>query len=87
MGYASLAVRGKPYIGACGRFLFALLRGCGEELRVTLRLSSMAGALEAFEMAGLKLGSIVFTRAGEGHTALVQLRGGWLRAYVAAVAE
>ncbi|MEM1810071.1 MAG: hypothetical protein QW324_04345, partial [Thermofilaceae archaeon] len=73
--YCYLDVRGeKLYIGACGRMFFALLRGCEEEFRVSVKLSLLAEALEAFEMAGLKPGSIAFTR-GERRAVLIQLRG------------
>ncbi|MEM0023887.1 MAG: hypothetical protein QXF90_04390 [Thermofilaceae archaeon] len=73
--YRCLEVKGeKLYIGACGRMFFALLRGCMEELKVTLRLSNIAEALEAFMLAGLRPGSIALTR-GEGRAVLVQLRG------------
>jgi len=85
--YCYLDVRGeKMYIGACGRMFFALLRGCSEEFRVSVKLSYLAEALEAFEMAGLKPGSIAFTR-GERRAVLIQLRGGWLRAYIPAALE
>ncbi|MEM0094066.1 MAG: hypothetical protein QW753_06850 [Thermofilum sp.] len=85
--YCYLDVRGeKLYIGACGRMFFALLRGCEEEFRVSVKLSLLAEALEAFEMAGLRPGSIAFTR-GERRAVLIQLRGGWLRAYIPAALE
>ncbi|MEM4688037.1 MAG: hypothetical protein QXH65_02790 [Thermofilaceae archaeon] len=52
-GYASLDVKGeKLHIGACGRVFFALLRSCSEEFRVSVKLSYLAEALEAFEIAG-----------------------------------
>ncbi|MEM1714153.1 MAG: hypothetical protein QXE91_00005 [Thermofilaceae archaeon] len=43
----------KLYIGACGRVFFAMLRGCTEELKVSVKLSYIAEALEAFEIAWL----------------------------------
>ncbi|MEM0024519.1 MAG: hypothetical protein QXM80_02055 [Thermofilaceae archaeon] len=73
----------KLCIRACGRTFPALLRGCTEELKVSVKLSYMAEALEAFEIAGLKPGSIAFTRR-EGRAVLIQLRGGWLKAYILA---
>ncbi|MEM0344445.1 MAG: hypothetical protein QXP94_02845 [Thermofilaceae archaeon] len=85
--YCCLEVKGeKLYIGACGRMFFALLRGCEEEFRVSVKLSHLAEALEAFMLAKLVPGSIAFTR-GERRAVLIQLRGGWLRAYVAAALE
>ena len=51
--YANLEVKGeKLYIGACGRVFFALLRGCAEEFKLSVRLSYIAEALEAFMLAG-----------------------------------
>ncbi|MEM0023299.1 MAG: hypothetical protein QXM80_03165 [Thermofilaceae archaeon] len=73
-------------ITACSLSFFTLLRGCTEGFRVSLKLSYLAEALEAFMMAGLRPGSIAFTR-GEGRAVLIQLRGGWLKAYVAAALE
>ncbi|MEM1690672.1 MAG: hypothetical protein QW794_04200 [Thermosphaera sp.] len=85
--YCLLEVKGeKLFIRACGRMFFAELPGCTEELKVSVRLSNIAEVLKAFEMAGLKPGSIAFTRR-EGGVLLVQLRGGWLRAYVAPFIE
>ncbi|MEM1714738.1 MAG: hypothetical protein QXE91_03055 [Thermofilaceae archaeon] len=52
-GYASLDVKGeKLHIGACSRVFFAMLRGCTEELKVSVKLSYLAEALEAFEIVG-----------------------------------
>ncbi|MEM0119810.1 MAG: hypothetical protein QXJ38_05405 [Thermofilaceae archaeon] len=53
---------------------------------MSLKLSYLAEALEAFEIAGLKPGGVAFTR-GERRAVLVQLRGGWLRAYIPAALE
>ncbi|MEM0024935.1 MAG: hypothetical protein QXV98_02480 [Thermofilaceae archaeon] len=72
-------------ITACSLSFFAL-PGCTEGFRVSLRLSNITEALEAFMLAGLKPGSIAFTR-GEGRAVLIQLRGGWLKAYVAPFIE
>ncbi|MEM1568992.1 MAG: hypothetical protein QXI84_10970, partial [Thermofilaceae archaeon] len=49
-------------------------------------LSHLAEALEAFMLAKLVPGSIAFTR-GERRAVLIQLRGGWLRAYIPAALE
>ena len=85
--YCHLEVKGeKLYIGACGRMFFAMLPGCTEELEVSVRLSNIAEVLKAFEMAGLRPGSIAFTRR-EGRAVLVQLSGGWLKAYIAPFIE
>ncbi|MEM1848810.1 MAG: hypothetical protein QXN94_00940 [Thermofilaceae archaeon] len=85
--YCCLEVKGeKLYIGACGRMFFALLRGCEEELKVSVKLSYLAEALEAFMLAELVPGSIAFTR-GERRAVLIRPRGGWLKAYVAAALE
>ncbi|MEM1788378.1 MAG: hypothetical protein QW085_07290 [Pyrobaculum sp.] len=63
--YCRLDVRGERlYISACGRLFFTLLPSCTEEFKVSVRLSYLAEALEAFEMAGLKPGSMAFTRGG-----------------------
>ncbi|MEM4029091.1 MAG: hypothetical protein QXO02_04305, partial [Thermofilaceae archaeon] len=73
--YCCLEVKGeKLYIGACGRMFFALLRGCEEEFRVSVKLSYLAEALEAFMLAKLVPGSIAFTRE-ERRAVLIQLRG------------
>ncbi|MEM2474542.1 MAG: hypothetical protein QW407_01325 [Thermofilaceae archaeon] len=62
--YCCLEVkREKLYIWACGRVFFALLRGCTEEFRVSVKLSYIAEALEAFMMAGLRPG-VLRSRAG-----------------------
>ncbi|MEM0023346.1 MAG: hypothetical protein QXM80_01005 [Thermofilaceae archaeon] len=73
-------------ITACSLSFFTL-PDCMEEFRVSVRLSNVAEALEAFMMAGLVPGSVAFTPVGEGRAVLIQLRGGWLRAYIVATAE
>ncbi|MEM1908523.1 MAG: hypothetical protein QXT79_04060, partial [Thermofilaceae archaeon] len=62
----------------------ALVGGEGE-YRVTLRLRTLADALRAFKIAGLVLGSVGF--APMRLLTLVQLRGGWLKAYIAPFIE
>ncbi|MEM1523236.1 MAG: hypothetical protein QW407_06835 [Thermofilaceae archaeon] len=86
--YCGITVRGeKMLVGAFGQRFFALLPGCEKEFKVTQRLSSLADALRAFRIAGLKPGSIAFAPIRDGRLTAVQLRGGWLRAYIAPVVE
>ncbi|MEM1908426.1 MAG: hypothetical protein QXX25_04280 [Thermofilaceae archaeon] len=83
--YCYLDVKGeKLRIGACGRVFFA--RGCTKEFKVSVKLSYLAEALEAFMLAELVPGSIAFTRE-EQRAVLIQLRGGLLKAYIAAALE
>jgi len=71
-------------VSGCG-LSFTALTGCEGEYKVALRLRTLADALRAFKIAGLVPGSVGF--APMKLLTLVQLRGGWLRAYVAPVVE
>ncbi|MEM4454376.1 MAG: hypothetical protein QXT28_06685 [Thermofilaceae archaeon] len=75
---------GRLRVSGCG-LSYTALAGCEGEYRVTLRLRTLADALRAFRIAGLVPGSIGF--APMKLLTLVQLRGGWLRAYVAPFIE
>ncbi|MEM0459259.1 MAG: hypothetical protein QXZ31_05290 [Thermofilaceae archaeon] len=75
---------GRMRVSGCG-LSYSTLTGCEGEYRVTLRLRTLADALRAFKIAGLVPGSVGF--APMRLLTLVQLRGGWLRAYVAPVVE
>ncbi|MEM1810402.1 MAG: hypothetical protein QW324_06030 [Thermofilaceae archaeon] len=75
---------GRLRVSGCGLSYSTLTEGEGE-YRVTLRLRTLADALRAFRIAGLVPGSIGF--APMKLLTLVQLKGGWLRAYVAPFIE
>ncbi|MEM3944345.1 MAG: hypothetical protein QXJ59_09695 [Thermofilaceae archaeon] len=84
-GFIRFTVKeGRMRVSGCGLSYTALAEGEGE-YRVTLRLRTLADALRAFRIAGLVPGSVGF--APMKLLTLVQLRGGWLRAYVAPVVE
>ncbi|MEM1908694.1 MAG: hypothetical protein QXT79_04920 [Thermofilaceae archaeon] len=76
---------GRMRISACGLSYTTPLPSCEGEYRVTLRLRTLADALRAFRIAGLVPGSIGF--APMRLLTLVQLRGGWLKAYIAPFIE
>ncbi|MEM1853899.1 MAG: hypothetical protein QXR56_09405, partial [Thermofilaceae archaeon] len=76
---------GRLRISGCGLSYTTPLPGCEGEYRVTLRLRTLADALRAFKIAGLVPGSIGF--APMKLLTLVQLRGGWLKAYIAPFIE
>ncbi|MEM1667892.1 MAG: hypothetical protein QXN94_01885 [Thermofilaceae archaeon] len=81
--FIQLTVReGRLRVSGCGLSYSTLAEGEGE-YRVTLRLRTLADALRAFRIAGLVPGSVGFAPMGRLLT-LVQLRGGWLKAYVIA---
>ncbi|MEM1606286.1 MAG: hypothetical protein QXW41_08600 [Fervidicoccaceae archaeon] len=71
-------------VSGCGLSYSTLAEGEGE-YKVALRLRTLADALRAFKIAGLLPGSVGF--APMRLLTLVQLRGSWLRAYVAPVVE
>ncbi|MEM4453730.1 MAG: hypothetical protein QXT28_03440 [Thermofilaceae archaeon] len=75
---------GRMRVSGCG-LSYTTLTGCEGEYRVTLRLRTLADALRAFRIAGLVPGGIGF--APMKLLTLVQLRGGWLRAYIAPFIE
>ncbi|MEM1930445.1 MAG: hypothetical protein QXH81_10775 [Thermofilaceae archaeon] len=75
---------GRLRVSGCGLSYTTLTEGEGE-YRVTLRLRTLADALRAFRIAGLVPGSIGF--APMKLLTLVQLRGGWLKAYIAPFIE
>ncbi|MEM0458721.1 MAG: hypothetical protein QXZ31_02540 [Thermofilaceae archaeon] len=84
-GFIQFTVReGRMRVSGCG-LSYSTLTGCEGEYKVTLRLRTLADALRAFRIAGLVPGSIGF--APMKLLTLVQLRGGWLRTYVAPVVE
>ncbi|MEM2298145.1 MAG: hypothetical protein QXW23_01320 [Thermofilaceae archaeon] len=76
---------GRLRVSGCGLSYTTLLPGCEGEYRVTLRLRTLADALRAFKIAGLVPGSVGF--APMKLLTLVQLRGGWLKAYIAPFIE
>ncbi|MEM4030011.1 MAG: hypothetical protein QXO02_08960 [Thermofilaceae archaeon] len=75
---------GRLRVSGCGLSYSTLAEGEGE-YRVTLRIRTLADALRAFRMAGLLPGGIGF--APMRLLTLVQLRGGWLKAYIAPFIE
>ena len=75
---------GRMRVSGCG-LSYSTLAGCEGEYRVTLRLRTLADALRAFRIASLVPGSIGF--APMRLLTLVLLKGGWLKAYIAATAE
>ncbi|MEM1692037.1 MAG: hypothetical protein QXK45_05125, partial [Thermofilaceae archaeon] len=75
---------GRMRVSGCGLSYTTLAEGEGE-YEVTLRIRTLADALRAFKIAGLVPGSVGF--APMKLLTLVQLRGGWLKAYVAPVVE
>ncbi|MEM1692480.1 MAG: hypothetical protein QXK45_07395 [Thermofilaceae archaeon] len=75
---------GRMRVSGCG-LSYSTLTGCEGEYKVALRLRTLADALRAFRIAGLVPGSIGF--APMKLLTLVQLRGGWLRAYIAPFIE
>ncbi|MEM1810987.1 MAG: hypothetical protein QW324_08990 [Thermofilaceae archaeon] len=75
---------GRLRVSGCGLSYTALAEGEGE-YEVTLRIRTLADALRAFKIAGLVPGGIGF--APMKLLTLVQLRGGWLKAYVAPFIE
>ncbi|MEM4919692.1 MAG: hypothetical protein QW518_10160, partial [Thermofilaceae archaeon] len=75
---------GRMRVSGCGLSYSALAEGEGE-YRVTLRLRTLADALRAFKIAGLVPRSVGF--APMKLLTLVQLKGGWLKAYIAPFIE
>ncbi|MEM1820693.1 MAG: hypothetical protein QXH81_05715 [Thermofilaceae archaeon] len=75
---------GRMRVSGCG-LSYTTLTGCEGEYKVALRLRTLADALRAFKIAGLLPGSIGF--APMKLLTLVQLKGGWLKAYIAPVVE
>ncbi|MEM1714805.1 MAG: hypothetical protein QXE91_03390 [Thermofilaceae archaeon] len=75
---------GRMRVSGCG-LSYSTLTGCEGEYKVTLRIRTLADALRAFRIAGLVPGSVGF--APMKLLTLVQLRGGWLKAYIAPVVE
>ncbi|MEM4029531.1 MAG: hypothetical protein QXO02_06540 [Thermofilaceae archaeon] len=75
---------GRLRVSGCGLSYSTLAEGEGE-YEVTLRIRTLADALRAFKIAGLVPGSIGF--APMKPLTLVQLRGGWLKAYIAPFIE